>query len=185
LAIALKKSVRPYNKSIPGGYCTCRGFFVGSGYPLSTKNTRAMTPVIQRRLLPAILMTIVVPFLLGFLQDSVPLTIPSDGEWEKLGVHRVTLDEQSDEFNFPANGPVLTAIKIRSKKGSINLQRCAIHFSNGDKKTIELRNDIPPGGESRTINLPGNKHPMVKFVFWYGASQSGAEKAEIEIWGRP
>lgn len=144
-----------------------------------------MTPVIQRRHLPAFLMTLVVPILMGFVQHSFPVKSPANGEWEKLGVHQVTLEVQSDEFNFPANSPVLTAIKVRSRKGSINLQRCVLHFSNGDKKTIELRNDIPAGGESRTINLPGNKHSMVKFVFWYGASQSGAEKAEIEIWGRP
>lgn len=144
-----------------------------------------MTTVFQRRHLPVFLMTLVVPFLLGLkiVQEAAPVT--ANGEWEKLGVHRVTLDVQSDEFTFPDNGPVLTAFKIRSKKGSINLQRCVLHFSNGEKKTIEMRNDIPPGGESRTINLPGNRHPMVKFVFWYGASQSGGEKAEIEIWGRP
>jgi hypothetical protein len=144
-----------------------------------------MTTVIQRRQLPVFLMTLVVPFLVGLIHQGNSASDTINGEWEKLGVHRVTLDVQHDVFTFPEYSPVLSAIKVRSKKGAINLQRCVLHFSNGDKKTIELRNDIPAGGESRTINLPGNKHSMVKFEFWYGVSQSGSEKAEIEIWGRP
>jgi hypothetical protein len=108
----------------------------------------------------------------------------SADNWEKLGEHKVTLEVQHNEVVFPADGPVLSAIKIKSKKGALNLQRCVIHFANGERKSIELRNDIPAGGESRVINLVGNKSSMTKFVFWYGSSQSGAEKAEIEIWGR-
>jgi hypothetical protein len=104
--------------------------------------------------------------------------------WEKLGETKVNQSVESDEIIFPAKGPVLSAIKIRSKKGGINLQRCIIHFANGDKKSIELRNDIPPGGESRVINLPGNKYLITKFTFWYGTPQSGDQKAELEIWGK-
>ncbi len=111
-------------------------------------------------------------------------TEPVEGTWEKLGEHTLTLDVHSGTFNFPENGPVLSAIKIRSKKGAINLQRCMVYFANGEKLSIELRNDIPPGSESRVINLPGNRQALTRFVFWYGVSQSGAEKAEIEIWGK-
>jgi len=104
--------------------------------------------------------------------------------WEKIGETKVNQSVENDEFNFPPKGPVLSALKIRSKKGGINLQRCIIYFSNGDKKSIELRNDIPPGGESRVINLPGNKYSITKFTFWYGTPQSGDQKAELEIWGK-
>jgi hypothetical protein len=105
-------------------------------------------------------------------------------DWEKLGDRKVNQSAESDEINFPSNGPVLTAIKIKSKRGGINLQRCVIYFANGDKKSIELRNDIPPGGESRVINLPGNKQPITKFTYWYGIPQSGDQKADLEIWGK-
>jgi hypothetical protein len=92
--------------------------------------------------------------------------------------------EANDEFSFPSNGPVLTAIKIKSKKGGINLLRCVIHFANGEKKSIELRNDIHPGGESRVIHLTGNQSAITRFLFWYGIPQSGDQKAELEIWGK-
>jgi hypothetical protein len=105
-------------------------------------------------------------------------------DWEKLGDRKVNQTAESDEINFPSNGPVLTAIKIKSKRGGINLQRCVIYFANGDKKSIELRNDIPPGGESRVINLQGNKQPITKFIYWYGIPQSGDQKADLEIWGK-
>jgi hypothetical protein len=120
--------------------------------------------------------------LIGF-QPKQSLTAQSDS-WEKLGETKINQTEASDEFNFPPNSPVLSAIKIKSKKGGINLLRCVVYFSNGDKKSIELRNDIQPGGESRIINLTGNQSRISKFVFWYGSPQSGDQKAELEFWGK-
>lgn len=120
--------------------------------------------------------------LIGF-QTKQTLTTHADS-WEKLGETKINQTEANDEFNFPPNGPVLSAIKIKSKKGGINLLRCVIYFSNGEKKSIELRNDIQPGGESRVINLSGNHSPISKFAFWYGSPQSGDQKAELEIWGK-
>jgi hypothetical protein len=125
---------------------------------------------------------VILTFMVAFRTPTKHLL--SEGKWEKLGEHTLTLELHNGAFNFPENSPVLSAIKIRSKKGAINLQRCMIHFANGEKISIELRNDISPGAESRAINLPGNSKPMTRFVFWYGVAQSGAEKAEIEIWGR-
>jgi hypothetical protein len=121
--------------------------------------------------------------LLGFHNISKPGITQSEN-WEKLGETNVKQSETNEEFIFPSNGPIFSGIKIKSKKGGINLQRCVIHFSNGEKKSIELRNDIQPGGESRVINLSGNKLAITRFVFWYGASQSGDQKAELEIWGK-
>jgi hypothetical protein len=112
-----------------------------------------------------------------------PQKIQSEN-WEKLGETKVNQSEANDEFSFPSNGPKITAIKIKSIKGGINLQRCVIHFANGEKKSIELRNDIQPGGESRVINLPGNQSAITRFLFWYGIPQSGDQKAELEIWGK-
>ena len=120
--------------------------------------------------------------LLGF-RPIKPAKCQADN-WEKLGETKVSQTEANDAFNFPSNGPILTAIKIKSKKGGINLQRCVIHFANGEKKSIELRNDIQPGGESRVINLPGNQLAITRFLFWYGIPQSGDQKAELEIWGK-
>ncbi|MGL6268824.1 MAG: hypothetical protein ACRC2O_12910 [Chitinophagaceae bacterium] len=120
--------------------------------------------------------------LLGF-RPMNPSKFPSEN-WEKLGEAKINQSEENDEFSFPSNGPILTAIKIKSKKGGINLHRCIIHFANGEKKSIELRNDIHSGGESRVINLPGNQSAITRFLFWYGIPQSGDQKAELEIWGK-
>lgn len=118
----------------------------------------------------------------SFCPDQPVSTLQDN--WEKLGERKISHSVESDEITFPESGTILSAIKIRSKKGGINLQKCLIQFANGDKKSIELRNDIPPGGESRVIHLHGNQQPIVKFTFWYGVSQSGDQKAELEIWGK-
>lgn len=133
-------------------------------------------------LMSIILLLSIAVSLLGFRPINPPKF--QSENWEKLGETKVNQSEANDEFSFPSNGPILTAIKIKSKKGGINLQRCVIHFANGEKKSIELRNDIHPGGESRVINLPGNQSVITRFLFWYGIPQSGDQKAELEIWGK-
>ena len=131
----------------------------------------------------SILILLIFSFALTSFQSKQPMHVPSDN-WEKLGETKISQTEANDEFSFPPNGPILSAIKIKSKKGGINLLRCVIYFANGEKKSIELRNDIQPGGESRIINLSGNQTPITKFAFWYGSPQSGDQKAELEIWGK-
>ena len=133
------------------------------------------------------LMSIILLLVLAFANMGFEINygqVKTFVDWEKLSDRKVNQTSESDEINFPANGPILTAIKIKSRKGGINIQRCVFYFANGDKKSIELRNDIPAGGESRVINLPGNKQSITKFIYWYGIPQSGDQKADLEIWGK-
>ncbi|MBK8877480.1 MAG: hypothetical protein IPN74_02690 [Haliscomenobacter sp.] len=77
-----------------------------------------------------------------------------------------------------------TALKFRVEKGGINMHKVAIHYGNGDVQEIETRNDIPAGGESRLINLPGNRRVIRKVVFWYDTKNYAGQKATVELWGR-
>lgn len=104
--------------------------------------------------------------------------------WEKLGERKVNYGLDRDEILVTAAEGRFTALKFLVQKGGINLHKVAIHYGNGEVQEIETRNDIPAGGESRVINLPGNRRVIRKVVFWYDTKNYANQKASVELWGR-
>lgn len=104
--------------------------------------------------------------------------------WEKLGERKVNYAVDRDEIQVWARDGFFDALKLKVKKGAINLHKMVVHFGNGEQKEIELRNNIRPGGESRVIDLPGNNRVITKVVFWYDTKNRAHRKAEVELWGR-
>ncbi len=123
------------------------------------------------------------PFAILFLEHETREKPASQGEgWEKIGEQKIDVQSESDEVTVSA-GRMLQAFKVRSRKGGINLHRCTIIFQDGSKKTVELRNDIPPGGESRAIPISGPHAEVSKLVFRYDTKHYG-QPVELEIWGK-
>ncbi len=104
--------------------------------------------------------------------------------WEKLGSRKVNYGLDRDEIMVTAYEGRFTALKFRVEKGGINMHKVAVHYGNGDVQEIETRNEIPAGGESRLINLPGNRRVIRKVVFWYDTKNYAGQKATVELWGR-
>ena len=59
-----------------------------------------------------------------------------------------------------------------------------VHFGNGDKQEIAIREDIQNGGESRAVDLRGNRRVISKVDFWYDTKRLINDKAIVELWGR-
>lgn len=120
-----------------------------------------------------------------FVGQSLAFSLnPQPIRWEKLGTRKVNYTLDRDEIMVTAYEGRFTALKFRVEKGGINLHRVAIHYGNGEVQEIETRNDIPAGGESRLINLPGNRRVIRKVVFWYDTKNYAGQKATVELWGR-
>lgn len=104
--------------------------------------------------------------------------------WEKLGERKVNYGLDRDEIIVTASEGRFTALKFKVEKGGINLHKVVVHFGNGSTEELELRNEIPGGGESRVLDLPGNKRIIQKVVFWYDTKNFANQKAHLELWGR-
>jgi hypothetical protein len=123
----------------------------------------------------------------GFTKSAIPSPaseINNPPRWEKLGERRVNFGVDHDEIMVTASEGRFSALKIMVKKGGINMHKMVVHFGDGSSEEIELRNDIPAGGESRVIDLPGKKRVIRKVVFWYDTKNFADRKAEVELWGR-
>jgi hypothetical protein len=103
--------------------------------------------------------------------------------WGKLGQGSVEpTDNGMTTVNAQA-GKAVHAIKIKVLRGGVNLHRCEVWFSDGSKKSIELRNDVPAGSESREISLNEGSKQVSKIVFWYDTRSYG-QRADVELWGK-
>lgn len=130
-------------------------------------------------------MLLLFPLLSSAAHPHVSLSGIYNRDWEKLAETKVNQSSlSSDEILLSEENRPFSAIKIRSKKGGINLHRCIFHYKNGEKLTVEMRNNIPAGADSRVINLPPGKPRVIKVEFWYDTRNYGDQKAELELWGK-
>lgn len=105
-------------------------------------------------------------------------------KWEKLGQRKVNRALDKDEIFVTAREGRFTKVKLGVKKSAINMHRMVIHFANGDKQNVQLKNNIAAGSATRTIDLQGGKRVIKKVVFWYDTKGLINNKAVVELWGR-
>jgi hypothetical protein len=105
-------------------------------------------------------------------------------KWEKLGERRVNLGIDHDRIVVGSRDGVFSKLKIIVKNSGINMHKMEVHFGNGEKQEIAIREDIQKGGESRVIDLKGNRRVITKVDFWYDTKGLINDKAVVELWGR-
>lgn len=115
---------------------------------------------------------------------SVSLHRDLSDDWSKLGERSVSAKAENDVLSLGSGTLPATAIKLKVNRGGLNLHRCVVRFADGDKLSIDMRNDIPPGGESRIIPLGDRARVIVAFEFWYDTRNYPADQAQLELWAR-
>lgn len=124
-------------------------------------------------------------FLLSVSLSSFTSTVSVlPPNWELLGSRKVNYGLDKDEIAVNAREGVFSALKIKVRKGGINLHRIAVHFGNGEVEELEVREDIRANSESRVLDLPGNKRVIQKVVFWYDTKNKADQRAIVNLWGR-
>ncbi|MGL4992653.1 MAG: hypothetical protein ACRC6R_00740 [Bacteroidales bacterium] len=106
------------------------------------------------------------------------------GNWEKLGERKVQFKSEKDVIKCSSKKSY-TKFKIRVNDAPIEFDQVVVNFANGDSQDVKLRSQIPSGGESRVIDLVGNKRIIKDITFKY-RSKKGHKggKATVEVWGR-
>jgi Protein of unknown function (DUF2541) len=124
-------------------------------------------------------------FLLLALAAMFTLNFTTDrAGWERLGTRKVNYGLDRDEIFVTAKDGIFTALKIKVKRGGVNMHKLVVHYGNGQTDEIELRNNFTPGSESRVLDLVGNKRIIQKVVFWYDTKNIARRRAVVELWGR-
>jgi len=110
---------------------------------------------------------------------------PTINGWEKLGQRLVNRAVDHDVIMVTKMEGSFSKLKIKVRRSGINMDKMVVHYGNGESQNIEIRENILKGGESRVIDLTGNKRIINRVEFWYD-TKGGAmnDKALVELWGR-
>ena len=123
----------------------------------------------------------------AFTSSVQPLSeegISTVARWEKLGQRKVNYGLDRDEILVTAREGFFTALKLKVKNGGINFHRCVVHFRNGQTQTVNIKQTIRPGQETRVLDLSGKHRIITKVVFWYDTKNFARRRGTVELWGR-
>lgn len=104
--------------------------------------------------------------------------------WEHLGSAKVHGHVDHDEIWVTATQGDFKAIKLFVENEGIQFERVVVHFGNGGKEVLELRDFIPAGGETRVMDLPGRDRVIRRVEFYYKSNASTKTKSKVVLYGR-
>jgi len=103
--------------------------------------------------------------------------------WALLGERTVTDRQDHDTIAVTGARGEFVAIKLAVRKRAVDFHRVVVHFANGEDQEIELRNTIPAGGESRTVDFSGGRRVIRSVDLWYDAHTLAGRRALVRVYG--
>ena len=120
----------------------------------------------------------------GFAQKVVQPRAGAPGEWRLIG--QTHADHAADHDVIIVKGPFdnFRKIKFKVTDAPLNMQHMVVTYDNGAPDRIDVRQNIPQGGESRVIDLRGvGKRSLRKIEFWYDTKGFLKGKADVTVFG--
>lgn len=148
----------------------------------TTGTTNPTTRHAATRLLPGCATAAVVPH--AHAQKTVQPKPGATGTWQLIG--QTQASHSADHDAIIVQGPFdnFRKIKFKVTDAPLNMQRMVVTDDNGAPDKIEVRQDIPKGGESRVIDLRGiGKRSVRKIEFWYDTKGFLSGKADVTVFG--
>lgn len=125
--------------------------------------------------------------LLGFVFSSFTtstLDSKTVGAWTRLGTKKVNYNLDRDVIHVGVQNGRFTKLKLEVTGGSLNLHKMIIEYGNGDKETIQVRQNFARGTGSRIIDLKGNKRVIRDITFFYDTKNRSRKRATLHVFGR-
>lgn len=102
--------------------------------------------------------------------------------WHKIGDVEASFNLDNESIISMGNDK-FKAIKLKAISASVNILSIDIYYGSGDVETVNLKNLITAGSETRLVELK-TASPLKKVVFSYKAPQNAQEtKVLIELYG--
>jgi hypothetical protein len=98
-----------------------------------------------------------------------------------LGSGRVNGGLDHDTIQAGQQG-TFRAIQLRVSGGAVNFLRIVVQYGNGTRSEIQVRSNIPSGGATRLIDLPGDRRIIQRVDFWYSKA-NWATLPKVSLYG--
>ena len=126
--------------------------------------------------------TVSVVLVVLFAFSLCTAAVPPPPAWVFLGERAVTDRQDHDNISVTGQRGQFKSIKVAVKVRAVDFHKVVVHFANGADFEVELRTTIPAGGESRVIDLPGDRRTIRSVDFWYDAKSVG-KQAVVRLFG--
>jgi hypothetical protein len=104
-------------------------------------------------------------------------------DWVRLGTKMA--NDQVDHDTIPVTSlrGDFRKLKIEVGAAGVDFHRVVIRYKAGDGQVVAMRQKIPIGGETRTIDLQGEDRVITSVEFWYDARSLLGRKAVVTLHG--
>lgn len=106
------------------------------------------------------------------------------GSWRIIGTTQANYTIDHDAIIVKGPHDNFRRLKFKVTDAGLNLLYTVVTYDNGAPDKIEVRQNIPQGGESRVIDLKGGSRSIRKIEFWYDTKGFLNGKADVTIFGK-
>jgi hypothetical protein len=108
---------------------------------------------------------------------------PAQRNWVMLGTAHVDGSVDHDNIKVGKGEGPFREIQLRVRDGGIEFQRVIVHYGNGASDEIPVRQVIRAGGQTRAIDLRGERRNIKSLELFYAKLHSN-QRPMVELYGR-
>jgi hypothetical protein len=89
------------------------------------------------------------------------------GRWVLLGERHIDGRADNDKIDVGRDHGKFRALQFRVDDGTVMFDHIRVKYLNGEVEDIGVRSEIPAGGRTRSIDLPGERRTIESISMWY------------------
>lgn len=106
------------------------------------------------------------------------------GTWELLGTQTVGFATDRDVVRVGRQDGRFRAIKLRVRGNAIEMLDLKVVYGNGQPDDLTVRSRIRAGGETRAIDLKGERRAIQEVQMVYKSRSNFKGRATVEVYGQ-
>ena len=106
-----------------------------------------------------------------------------EGAWVRLGRVTATHAADHDTIRVEGRNDDFRKLKFTVTDAPLNMHRTVVTYDNGGSEKLDVRQNIPKGGETRDIDLQGGTRSIRTIEFWYDTKGLLNGKADVTAYG--
>ena len=106
------------------------------------------------------------------------------GTWRLLGHTQAKFSADHDAIYIAGPYDFFRRLKFKVTDAPINMVRMIVRYDDGGApENIDIRFNIPQGGESRIIDMRGGRRKLKSVEFWYDTQGILNGRADVTLFG--
>lgn len=105
-------------------------------------------------------------------------------KWVYLGEVSAKHTTDHDTIYIRGKNDVFRKLKFTVRDAPVNFDRIVVTFDNGTVQNLAVRQVVEKGGETRVIDLKGNKRGLRRVDFWYDTRGRFQGTADVRLYAR-